>query len=292
MFSFDAVVRREITLSGTAGRAIRILTLNAAFRLDQPSAHALLKQRNEALGANALLFVLAEAEDFQTSNDITDFISETLHIDHPYFYALCCYAQHHFKTTIDGENFENLHRVLRDIYASKLRYHGPVAGRQKLYIELMQDNCWNCSRPMHTLTGLVFPDREPRSSTDLQWRYYGQLLRLKDIPKLYLTAIQTAAEALRQNNLLVTPVAYRFSQTTKTSYFAAACPFCQALRGNFYIEEKRMNYLLDLKSRRSKLQYYPIYLDVNQELIKRLGAGFEYNPHSRFMGWCRESDPY
>jgi len=318
MRSFDEIVNRQIrlvipynhfagvrssTIPGLDGFTFRtslendrydlihVLTLNAAFVLSPVLEERLIAMRDRLESRKELLLVLDEAEAFLAGGDLHEFISESFRIESPYFCALSCYRDRGFQTTIDGENFEDLHRLIRDIWTGRLRFDGPTRGVQQVNIELMKDACWKCQVQMRTLTGLVFPDRQLASWDNDRWLYYNHLVALQGLPDTHALIIQAFAETLRKSDPQVTPISYRYSHTTESSYWAAGCPRCGALRGDFHVQEARMDHLFDLTSRqRGDLQYYPLTLDVDRPLMELLEAGFEGCPHTRIMGWERSTD--
>jgi len=267
---------------------IQVIALSEAFTLTAELENHLTTLRDELGSREELLVVISVQETFMEGNDLTDFIDGSLKADSPYFLSLCLYRDQAFKTTVDGEIFEDLHRVIRDVWTGWIGFNGPTTGLQQVNIELMRDACWKCHRPMQTVTGLVFPDRQLDSWDNDSWLYFNQLIPLSALADKYALAVQAFAGNRRKRDPMVTPVAYRYSRTTGPSYWAAGCPHCNALRGDFYVHEARTAYLFELTSRSNgDLEYASILLDADRELIALLGAGSEACPHTCIMGWSR-----
>lgn len=313
--SFDEVIKQELrlvipadhfeevrpsTISGLEGFTIltslgnsqydriRVLTINTSFVLNPELEERLIVMRNRLESHKELLLLISDHKALMASNDLSDFISESFRLDSPYFLGLNCYPGQGYQTTIDGVNFENLHRIIRDTWSGWLRYDGPVCGVQQVNIELMKDTCWKCEQPMRTVTGLVFPDQQLSSWDNDRWLYYNHMVGLQGLQDNHALVIQAFAKQLRQIEPAVTPISYRYSHTISSSYWAACCPHCNALRGDFYMQEARTNHLFDFTSRSNgALQYYPITLDVDRPLIRLLNEGLDGCPHTRITGWCR-----
>lgn len=269
-------------------KLINILVLDTAFPIDGQSKKEILNLRNYIISKDCVLIVICQQEKSDFHNDISGFVTEWINIDSPNYYSISSCLNKNFRTTIDGEIFEDLNIVIHDIWSGKLKFSGPKIGTQQVNLEIMKDECWKCNRNMKTVTGIVFSNRQLDEWTNSDWLYYNQLVSLSSLNSKQAQVIKDFVETLRLDDDLITPVDYRYSNTIKSKYWAAACPHCNSLRGNFYVTDDRMQYLHDLKSRiNHNLQYYSIELNVDNELIETLSNGYEGCPHTCIMGWER-----
>jgi|GEM_PF-3190478 len=267
---------------------VRVLTINNAIILTTGLKERLFTMRDRLESLKELLILITDHQALMASNDLGDFISESFRLDSPYFLDMTCYPDQDYQTTIDGMNFEDLHRVIRDIWSGWLRYDGPVCGVQQVNIELMKDTCWKCERSIRTVTGLVFPDQQLSTWNNDRWLYYNHMVGLQALSDNHALVIQAFIQQLRQTDPTITPVSYRYSHTINAPYWAASCPNCNALRGDFHVQEARTTHLFDFKSRSNgALQYYPIILDVDRPLILLINSGLDGCPHTLLTGWER-----
>lgn len=231
-------------INGKSG-IINLLVLPQSFGLTDHIEDQLIELRNYVLSKNCLLVVIGEEEKTNSLGDVGDFIDERLAIPSPNFLWLRCFRDKEYRTTIDHDLYEGLDVLIRDLWEGSLDYVGPTTGEQRVNLELMEDQCWSCHRPMRTVTGTANP--------------------------------------------LITPVGNRYSQTVQEIYFAASCPYCKALRGDFHVLDDRMRYLHSLDSRSSgQLEYHPIMLRDDDKLLSALREGAEFCPHACGMGWERK----
>ena len=269
-------------------KLINILTLDSTFSLNDEIEKQILNLRNYIISKNCIFVIICEQENQRYHNDISGFESETLKIDSPNYFSLSCFRDKGLKTTIDGSKYEDLNKVIHDIWSGKLKFYGIEIGIQKVNLELMNDECWKCNKPMTTVTGIVFPNKQLDTWNNRDWLYFNHLVSLSVLNSKHAQIIKDYVDKLKITDNSITPVDYRYSNTIKSKYWAAACPHCNTLRGDFHVSDDRMQYLHDLECRISMdLKYYSIELEVDNDLIEALGDGFEGCPHTCIMGWER-----
>ncbi len=235
-----------------------------------------------------MLIVISEEEHAGSLWDIGIFIEDHLFVNSPHFLWLICSRDKEYKTILDMEPFEDLHTVLRDLLEGHVYYDGPKAGLQPVNLELMQDQCPECDKPMTTVTGLVFPDQQLKRWDNEEWQYYNHLLSLDEIKGKNAISIQDFVNLLRKVDPLITPVEKRYSPMHQEYLTAASCPHCNALRDDFDVTGYRGRYLHSFESRiLHQLQYYSISLKIDQKLINALMDGFEGCYHVCLNGWTR-----
>ncbi len=267
---------------------INILVLDKDFILNDKIENQIINLKNYIISEDSILIVICEQESTDYIDDIKCFVSEMTDYDSQNFYSIFCYLDKDFKTTINGDNFEDLNLVIRDIWSGNLRFLGPKTGIQNVNIEIMADKCWKCNKTMKTVTGIVFPNKQFENWDNFDWLYYNQLVSLSTFNSKQAQIIKDFADKLRINDDSITPVEYRYSNMTQSKYWAAVCPYCKSLRGNYYVMDYRMEYLHDLESRINKdLQYYSVELNVDNKLIETLNDGYDLCPHTCFTGWDR-----
>lgn len=275
-------------INGKSG-IINILVLPQSFGLIDHIEDQLIKLRDYILSKNCLLVVISEEEKTNSLGNVGDFIDQRLAIPSPNFLWLRCFQDKEYRTTIDHDLFEGLDVVIRELWEGSIDYVGPTAGEQQVNLELMEDQCWSCHRPMRTVTGIAFPNKQLSRWDNPDWMYYNQLLPLSSLEGGHARMIRQYVDQLRTANPLITPVGNRYSHTVQESYFAASCPHCKVLRGDFHVMDDRMRYLHSLDSRSSgQLEYHSIMLRVNDKLLSALREGAEFCPHACWMGWERK----
>ncbi|NHA03244.1 hypothetical protein G7092_05545 [Mucilaginibacter sp. HC2] len=265
-----------------------ILILPLSLNLDVAQESALLKLRDYILSEGCLLMVISEEAAALQLGNTGVFISEKLQVHSPDFMWITCCGDKQNQTTFDGINYESLHVVFGSLWEGTLSYQGPKEGFKQVNLEIMRDHCWKCKQEMKTVTGIVFPDRQLENWDNVDWRYYNDMLSLYHIKGDTANLIGNFVDVLRQNDETITPVSFRFSNTIQENYCASSCPYCDALQGNYYVNDKRIDLLHSLECRMDgNLSYYAIGLNIDQYLLKCLYAGAEVCDHSTFGGWGR-----
>jgi len=171
-------------------RPLHILTLGITFRLTPNAKSRLLALRDQLVARQELLMLISESETFMEMNELTEFISDEVNIESPYFLALGCYGNKNYQITIDGLTFEALQPVIEQIRWGGIAFAGPIPGLQSVNMEVMKDSCWKCRQPMRTVTGLVFPDQQLPAWDNDRWLYYNPLVALESLPDKYALPIQ------------------------------------------------------------------------------------------------------
>ncbi|MGA3229804.1 MAG: competence protein CoiA family protein [Candidatus Binatus sp.] len=89
-------------------------------------------------------------------------------------------------------------------------------GRILVELQIASITCWKCHSPIKAIRGYIINDQ------------FVALAKISDTD-----AVAIFAEALRKQEPRVTPVSQRYSQTRGDRYFAASCPSCRALMGDW-----------------------------------------------------------
>ncbi|MFT3749991.1 MAG: hypothetical protein QM768_16865 [Agriterribacter sp.] len=269
---------------------INILVLPPDLHLTKSIEDQLIKLRDYILSKDCILVVINVDECEKRLADISIFIDETLFVAHPNFLWARCIEENELRTSIIFDKIEELSSVIRDIWSGDLQYHGPTPGLQQVNLEIMKDECWSCGKPIKTVTGLIFPDRQMRSWNNEEWKYFNSLLQLSSIKADTADTIIKFVNTLRNNDLSISPVGENFSRTTQGTYLSGTCPYCNKLRGDFYVTEERISHLFSLDSRlNGDLSYYSMKLNVTQEMINMLQEGGEEADCVIYSGWKRTS---
>jgi hypothetical protein len=269
-------------------KPIHILTLPLSLQLDDFFMDQLLQLRNRILSKGCMLVVIGEEEQAGILGHMGIFTEDLLFVNSPHFLWLISSRDKEYKTILDREPFEDLHMVLRDLLEGHVYYDGPKPGLQPVNLELMQDHCPKCDKPMTTVTGLVFPNQQLKRWDNEEWQYYNQLLSLDELNGKNAIAVQEFVNLLRKVDPLITPVEKRYSPLHQKYHTAAGCPHCNALRDDFDVIDYRMRYLHSFESRIShQLQYYSVSLEIDQKLINALMNGFDGCYHVCLNGWTR-----
>ncbi|MDO8433338.1 MAG: hypothetical protein Q7S58_13110 [Candidatus Binatus sp.] len=92
------------------------------------------------------------------------------------------------------------------------------SGRVDVELQVASISCWKCHSPIRAIRGYVINNK------------LVTLVQISDT-----NAIALFAENLRSQDPRVTPVSKRYSKTSGGRYFAASCPFCQALIGDWFM---------------------------------------------------------
>lgn len=285
-------IRYAFFSSGKTGRSklINVLVLHPDLDIDDDSLTArLIQLRDYILSKDCMLVVIYPEENKKYIDDLGVFIDEELSSGGPNFLLIRCIAELSYRAEIEYERFDTIQGIISDLWEEKLRYKGPVLGRQHVNIELITDSCWKCGVDMYTVSGIVFPDKQLTRWDNDYWRYYNRLIQLSELEGKVSEALTGFIENLRKNSVEgrpITPLGFQYSKTVSETYFAASCPHCGALRGNFYVSELRLDYLHSLESRTNgELRYHQVELDIDQNIINSLNEGGEYCDHTCEMGW-------
>jgi hypothetical protein len=217
-----------------------------------------------------------------------DLVSNILRVEHPQLLTLEATQLPTGTWVVEPayERVETLTRTVRALWRQHLCFSGPEEGRQRVGVELMADKCWKCAAPLRTVTGIVLPDRLVHNWQGTDWQYFDSLLPLATLGPTTVESICESIALWRVEDSSITPVEMRATHGSGTSYWAATCPKCRAVRGAFYVSEERMRYLQDLESRREgALLYRPLEIDVTFEMLETLSSEGEICPHSRISGW-------
>lgn len=276
-----------LSLQGKS-KLVNILVLPPTLKLDGYLEDQLIKLQDYILSKDCLLVVVHKEDEENTLGDIGGFVEDRMAVNSNNLLWIRCIANKSFKTCVVYPHFEDLHTIIHDLWNGTLQYRGPLIGYQQVNLELMKDECWKCGKPMKTVTGIVLPNKQLNRWNNTDWSYYNQLVGLSQLSGNNAQAIHEVVENLRQNDRYITPVGDRYSNTVKTSYLAAACPHCDALRGDFHVNDYRMQYLHSLNSRlNGELQYHSVKLYISQEIINHLSEGYEGCDHTCGAGWER-----
>jgi hypothetical protein len=269
-------------------KPVNILVLPLSLAPNALIEANLLTLRDDIISKEALLVVInEEAEEIQMGNAAV-FISETLLIHCPEFLWITCCQDKKYQMTFDGIHFEQLHTGLANIWNAKVTYAGPKIGFQSVNLEIMSDTCWKCQRKIKTVTGIVFPNRQQKNWNNPTWQYYHSLIALNQMKGEPADLIAEFVDELRKDDSGITRVGYKYSNTIKSNYFSASCPYCEALRGNFYVIDDRMDYLHSLESRMDgSLNYYSIELEIDRYVIQFLFDSSESCDHTTDAGLGR-----
>lgn len=110
------------------------------------------------------------------------------------------------------------------------------AGTRAVKLQIASISCWKCGKPIRAIRGYVINN------------YFAPLAEVSD-----RHGLAKFISALRQRMPEVTPVSLRYSGTLQTKYLAAACPFCSALLGNWFMTADFLP-----RSRRAVIQIVPV----------------------------------
>ncbi len=100
----------------------------------------------------------------------------------------------------------------------KFLWAEPRPGKVEVKLQIASIKCWRCHLPIKVVRGYVLNDN---------------VIPLSEISDT--GAVTALTEQLRRKDSSVTPVSRRYSKTRKGRYFAASCPFCSALMGDWFM---------------------------------------------------------
>jgi hypothetical protein len=269
-------------------KLINIIVVPLSFKLSATTENQLVRLRDYILSKDSMLVVINEEKRSDSLGDTGVFIEEVLLTCSPNFLWLTCAEDKNYRTNATGLDFEDLSSVIHDLWKGTLRYEGPQPGLQKVNLELMHRNCWKCNCCIKIVTGIAFPNRQLSSWNNFDWQYYNQIIPLSEIGTQYQKDIQKFVDRLRENESSITPVGARYSQNAAEIYFAAICPLCSSLQGEFHVQDARMDFLFSLDSRiTGQLEYHSFPMVVDHGLLTTLGNGGEACDHACGLGWIR-----
>jgi hypothetical protein len=269
-------------------KLINILVLPLSFKLSTNNENQLIRLRDFILSKDCMLVVINEEKRSDSLGDTGVFIDEVLLTCSPNFLWLRSAKDENYMTNATGLGLEDLSSVIHDLWKGMLRYEGPQPGLQKVNLELMRRICWKCKSPIRIVTGITFPNRQLSSWNNFDWQYYNQLIPLSEMRTENQKDIQHFVDLLREDDPSITPVGARFSQEAAEIYFAAICPNCSALQGEFHVQDARMDCLLSLENRiNGQLEYHSFPMKVDHTLLAALCTGGEACDHACSLGWIR-----
>lgn len=91
-------------------------------------------------------------------------------------------------------------------------------GRMEAKLQIASIACWRCHLPIKVVRGYTIND------------HVIPLAQVSDTD-----AVTALSEQLRRNDSSVAPVSRRYSKTLEGRYFAASCPFCAGLIGDWFM---------------------------------------------------------
>jgi hypothetical protein len=94
----------------------------------------------------------------------------------------------------------------------------PRPGPRPVQLQIASISCWKCGKAIKAVRGYVIDD------------YFVPLAQVSDT-----SGAAAFVSALRQRMPEVTPVSQRYSRTVEGKYFAASCPFCSVLLGDWFM---------------------------------------------------------
>ncbi|WDF77028.1 hypothetical protein PQ469_24400 [Mucilaginibacter sp. KACC 22773] len=283
---FYSISHAFVALTDGKKKLVNIVVLPLSLDLNPENKEQLLTLRDDLIFKDALLIVINEETAEMRLGNTGVFISEKLLIHCPNFIWINCSREKKSQMTFDGIHYEDLRSGFAKIWNTTVTYAGPMVGFQSVNLEIMRSTCWKCQREIKTVTGIVFPNRQLNSWNDVTWQYYHSLVSLNQIKGNTADLIAEFVATLRQHDKEITPVGYKYSNTIKSSYFAASCSYCDALFGNFYVMDERMDYLHSLGSRvDGSLTYHSITLNVDRYLIQCVFDSSEACDHTTDAGW-------
>lgn len=245
-------------------------------------------------GSTLVTFVAVESAGRGASWE--GFVSNTLRVEHPQLLTLAATRLPSGTWVVEPafQRVETLARTIQALWRQQLRFFGPTQGRQRVGVELMADKCWKCTASLRTVTGIVIPDRLVRDWQGTDWRYFDGIVPLASLDRATVESLSEAIAVWRVEDRAVTPVEMRSTRGSGTSYWAATCPHCRAVRGAFYVMEERMGYLHDVETRRQgALLYRPLEMDVTFEMFETFSSATEICDHSCISGWeLDDNDPF
>ncbi|MCM1723305.1 hypothetical protein [Bacteroides ovatus] len=270
---------------------INILVLPASIVLDENTESQIIQLRNYILSKRCMLIVIYEYVDI---SDLPIFIEECLDLSNPNYLSIRCDRENKFKPIkrelVTDYDYESVRDIIRDIWKGRLVYNGIEVGVRMANIEIIPEICFRCHKTMKVATGIVFPNKKLHFWDNLDWSYFNRIVLIAELDDSEIAQIKPVVEQLRLEEPLVTPIEYRFSQFTQSTYWAAVCPHCNVIKGNHFVEDGLRFVVQDPYSRiRRELEYYSFEMSVSQSLIQKITSGFDGFLGTCYMGWKRLS---
>ncbi len=222
----------------------------------------------------------------ENNDEASIFVSEELQIINPFFLSATYLIENQTPLIELFECKLLFSKVITSIFSNDLYYYGPQIGYNRVGIELIKDNCWKCKNEIFSVTGIVIPNKKVNNWKLEDWNYFHTNLNLKDLPIDLTKMIKDKVEYYKLNyKQNVTSIMNNYSNTMKLKYPSATCPYCNKMRGDFYLNEKRMDFMHNLGDNINKNNLIYIGLDckLEQKTLNKLNNGFISN--TEVIGW-------
>lgn len=168
--------------------------------------------------------------------------------------------------------------LIESLFEKGIYYYGPKPGYNRIGIELMKDECWNCGQEMLSVTGVVFPNKQVKNWKEEDWNYFHSNLNLSDLPNSLVLKIKDKVEYYRENyQSKACLIEQNFSNTMKSKYWSTTCPSCKKMRGNFHLNDKRIDCLHDFSQSiySGDLRYLGLDCQIDQKTLNKLNSRVE-----------------
>ncbi|GGR30238.1 competence protein CoiA [Deinococcus ruber] len=125
----------------------------------------------------------------------------------------------------------SLHDFITGSLSGQLLYAPRAGQRAQLSLHGSRQSCWKCRKQLMLILELGFQVRE-HVRWEVPWMYV-----VEDDDLLQLLEVVLLPELCQR--LQIGQLKRRPSKTTKTTYLSQGCPHCDALQGNYFIDELR-----------------------------------------------------
>jgi len=279
---------RSIKFDGKS-KLINVLILPMSLELDDYEEYQLVLLRDRILSKGEMLVAISEEERAGSLGATGQFIEESLWLGTSNFLWIICNRDQKLQASVESELLGDLHTVIRELWQGEFEYDGPTVGLQQVNLEMMQDKCPKCRKRIMTVTGIVFPNLPLDRWDNYYWLYYNRLVPLSEIGGDNARSIREFVQLLRKVDGAITPLRLRQGRDEEAGYLVANCPYCKGVRGDFDVDDDRMEFLHSLDSRMDgKLKYYSISLRIGLDVIKSLNEGGDGCDHACVSGWVRK----
>lgn len=178
-----------------------------------------------------------------------------------------------------GQQQMPLKILVASLLNRKLKFcnHSRLKPKQEVSIILFQTQCWKCHKTQYCYT--VYPKFSTVCGQDFNMMDSSWSDDTIDKnPRVY-EAVQRFLESYQDKSIKIGQLKQRFSKTVHHSYLSHGCYYCDAIFGDFYMTDSKLDIYNDLNSQYRLENYIRFTTEITFDTMT------EEKPH-----WCFSED--
>jgi|GEM_PF-2769851 len=256
------------------GEFINVFIIDSELELDFKIKKDLSDLINYLISGNSTTVLLYSGDN----EDACLFIEESLKLINPKFFS-SRYVIENLTPLIEFYEVKvPFITLIESLFNKNIYYYRPKPGYNRIGIEFMKDECWSCGKEMFSVSGIVFPNKKVKNWKEETWNYFHSNLNLSDLPNSLVLEIKDKVDYYREKHQSKACLTKEnFSNTMKSKYWSTTCPSCKKMRGNFYLNERRIDYFHDFSQSiySGDLRYLGFDYFIEQKTLNKLNSSFQ-----------------